>query len=368
MDESGMVMDLLDSAEGMTDVEWHEGVLCPGFVNTHCHLELSHLKNQIPTGTGMVGFIKEVMNNKSHANEVIHEGLELAEQELINNGVVAVGDICNTADSFVMKTKKRLHYHSFIEVFSIVPQQAAGVFNKSSELHHQAEGLGLSVSISPHAPYTCSKELMRLINHFSESSGHPFTIHNQESLPEDALFRTGKGAFVDFYKELGIGLSFLHPTGKSSLEWLLPNLPLSQKTLLVHNTFTTQKEMDMAVAAHPNLYWCLCPKANLYIHDVTPAISLFVPMAERITIGTDSLASNDTLSVLEELKALHEASPSLDLEVLLQWGTLNGARYLGLDREIGTLEKGKKPGLNLLQGMDMDPLRLTKEATVQALF
>ena len=156
-----------------------------------------------------------------------------------------------------------------------MPQQAKGVFRKAQELYNKAEELGLSVSISPHAPYTCSVELMRLINDFSKNSKRPLTIHNQESLSEDELFKEAKGNFVAFYRELGVDLSFMQPIGTSSLEWLLPQLPMRNNVLLVHNTFTRKEDKTKALDTHPNLYWCLCPKANLYIHDVTPDLSLF---------------------------------------------------------------------------------------------
>jgi cytosine/adenosine deaminase-related metal-dependent hydrolase len=299
---------------------------------------------------------------------LIKEGLNSAEQELINNGVVAVGDICNTNDSFELKTNNRVHYHSFMEAYGILPQKAGEVFEKAHELYLQAIELGLSVSISPHAPYTCSVELLDKINQFSGNKGKPLTIHNQESQPEDDLFRFGNGELADFYHELGIDISFFQPTGKSSLEWLLPLLPAKQKILLVHNTFTSNNDMKVALVNPVDLYWCLCPKANLYIERKTPEPTIFSKLVDKVTIGTDSFASNDTLSILEELKILQEVMPSVCLDNLLKWATHNGAKFLDLDGKIGTLEKGKKPGLNLIVGVDIEKRRIKKNALVHPLF
>jgi len=96
----------------------------------------------------------------------------------------------------------------------------------------------------------------------------------------------------------------------------------------------------------------LCPKANLYIEDRIPKINNFILGGQDIVIGTDSLASNDTLDILEELKVIHQEYPELDFNETIKWATLNGAKALNLDSELGSLEVGKRPGLLLLEGMD----------------
>jgi len=121
-----------------------------------------------------------------------------------------------------------------------------------------------------------------------------------------------------------------------------------QKTLLVHNTVSSKADVEFAEKSHHDLYWCLCPQANLYIENTLPDVDLLISENVKITLGTDSLASNHQLNILSEMKTLQEHK-KVDFDKLLQWATHNGAEFLGLSQQFGTLQTGKKPGLNLIQ-------------------
>ena len=115
-----------------------------------------------------------------------------------------------------------------------------------------------------------------------------------------------------------------------------------------------------------NIYWALCPNANLYIENRQPSYNLF--LNEKCTIGTDSLASNWSLSILDELKTIVNHSPQLPLELLIKWATFNGAEFLGITHQFGSIEKGKKPGINLIEQLNADLTKLTQQTTVRVLF
>jgi cytosine/adenosine deaminase-related metal-dependent hydrolase len=129
----------------------------------------------------------------------------------------------------------------------------------------------------------------------------------------------------------------------------------------VHNTFTSLEDLQWATSQASNLFWCTCPNANLYIEDRLPDYNFFINEKAKVTIGTDSLASNKSLSVLDELKTISSHNPQIPLQTLLSWGTINGAEFLGRT-ELGTIEKGKKPGLNLL--INNEGLNLTRNTEV----
>ena len=119
----------------------------------------------------------------------------------------------------------------------------------------------------------------------------------------------------------------------------------------MHNTFTAQSDVDWALQYSDRLWWCLCPKANLYIEGRLPDVDMLASsVSKRIVIGTDSYASNTSLSILEELKTLAHHFPDLSLQELISWSTKNGAEFFGW-KELGTLEKGKRPGINLITGV-----------------
>jgi cytosine/adenosine deaminase-related metal-dependent hydrolase len=260
---------------------------------------------------------------------------------------VAVGDICNTADTLEQKLMGRLYYHNFVETIGFVEQGASARFEQSKGVYERFEGRR---SVVPHAPYSVSAALFRLI------AGLPrnrlITMHNQETAAENEFFLTGKGDFLRLYAFLGVDVSFFRGTGKRSLESVLTYFSKGQTMILVHNVATGEQDLDSLPTGGPELYFCLCPNANEYISGRLPDVALLVRRGCRIVIGTDSLASNHQLSVLEELKTLQAAFPGLDTGELLGWATLNGARALQMEQTLGSFSAGKRPGVVLLSGLE----------------
>lgn len=367
--DEGIVQAVVAGREAGDDVEVYSGVLSPGFVNCHCHLELSHMKGVIPEGTGLVDFLSTVIRQRAEAAppEGVAEAIAAGEQEMLDNGIMAVGDICNTADTVAQKALGRLYYHNFIETMGFVEQGAAARFAHSLEVFNAfAEAYQLPIesnSIVPHAPYSVSGALFRLIAGFP--GNHLLTIHNQESETENEWLLSGKGDFLRLYAALGLDVSFYQGTGKRSLESFLPYFYRNQSLILVHNVATGAEDVRAARAGGPDLYFCLCPNANLYISGLLPDVELLQRQGCRIVIGTDSLASNHQLSILEELKTLQRAFPGLPTPTLLQWATAGGAEALQAEGVLGTFAAGKQPGVVLIEGGEGD--RLTAGARVRRL-
>jgi aminodeoxyfutalosine deaminase len=346
--DDGTVQDVVPATVAGGDVAYMPGMLCPGFVNSHCHLELSHMRGAIPEGTGLVDFLGAVIKRRfsDGLQEAVPAAISAAEQEMLDGGIVAVGDICNTADTLVQKLAGRLHYHNFIEAIGFVEQGAAARFEQSKTVYDRFGGRR---SLVPHAPYSVSSGLFRLIAGFA--GNRLLTMHNQETEAENVFFLSGKGDFLRLYEMLGVDVSFFHGTGKRSLESCLSYFDEGQTMILVHNVATAAEDLDR-IAGGPELYFCLCPNANLYISGRLPDVELLVRRGCRIVIGTDSLASNHRLSVLEELKTLQRAFPRLDTAGLLGWATLNGARALQMEELLGSFSPGKRPGVVLLTGLE----------------
>lgn len=371
IDDDGRILDLSSATDiaPSSNIQHLKGILCPGFVNTHCHLELSHMKGEVSENKGMTGFIGELIGKRNNfAAEEIENRIALAEQEMICSGVVAVGDISNNNSTFKQKAKGNLAYHTFIEIFSLDPSKSEQMYQAGKKLEEelsQVSHLTSHISISPHAPYTMSIELLNLINEDAKKNKNIITIHNQESAGENELFESNSGVMYDTFKNMGINPAFMRKTGKNALESTLPYLKDAKKILLVHNTFTTLKDIHWLKSNISDLtsqiYFCTCPNANLYIENRLPDYQLFINENCKVTVGTDSLASNWSLSVLDELKTISKHHPEIELNTLLTWATKNGAEFLGFD-QLGTLEKGKRPGLNLLK--NMDGIKLTERTSV----
>jgi len=344
----GKIIDLLNPLE--TEINWEEverfnGIICPGFVNTHCHLELSYLKGEIAEETQLHGFVKEIISlRENFSDEERQNAITLAEQEMIENGIVAVGDISNGSSTFKHKEKSQLNYHTFIEVFGSDPKIAEAAFKHSEEVYNSYFDKERT-SITPHATYSVSDNLVTLINAHAIANNSLISIHNQETASENAFFKEGNGAMFDFLNIAEKTNNQFLPTGKNALPSFLGKYKNLNKTLLVHNTFTEEEDVLWAQNYAGNIFWCFCPNANEYIEGKQPNYSIFKD--ERCTIGTDSLASNWSLSILDELKTIATKDPSIPLTTLIKWATFNGAQFLGFEK-LGAIEKGKTPGLNLI--------------------
>jgi len=337
-------------------VEMHRGILVPGFVNTHCHLELSHMKGKVDTGTGLIPFITGVVTQRNASAEIIAEAIEKAELEMLDGGIVALGDISNAPDTFATKAKGRMRYHTFLELFDFLQDDGAEkTFADGLAVYEQIElAPGSARSMVPHAPYSVSKSLFEKINAFNPKSGITLSIHNQETPPEETLFLEKKGGFLDFYGKFGISLDQFEATGQSSIYYAMANMNPANRAIFVHNTLTSRADIEAAQAWSPYTYWATCPNANLYIENRLPDYSAFLDTQARVTIGTDSLTSNWQLSILEEMKTIARYQSYVPFSVLLRWATLNGAQALGFDDTLGSLEVGKTPGIVLIQGVSPD--------------
>ncbi|MEC3879975.1 amidohydrolase family protein [Parapedobacter sp. 10938] len=337
-------------------IRHHVGIITPGFVNTHCHLELSHMKGIIPKRTGLVPFLQQVMAQRAVGEAEIVRAMKAADKQLYDNGVVAVGDHANTGVSAKVKKSSRLYYHTFVEVIGFEPETAANKLADASAVASQFDKS--ATSITAHAPYSVSKELFKRIDDEARKRGMPLSIHNQESEAENRLFRYKEGPFLDFYNDLGKDITSFKAQARNSLHTVMPYLSADTPVLLVHNTFTAAKDIFFIERQGRNVTWCFCPNANLYIEGRLPGVQHFVQYGHPITVGTDSLASNDRLCVLTELKTIHQHFPRFPLTETIQWATINGARFLGIADWAGSLERGKTPGINLLthtRGLALTP-------------
>jgi len=345
LQENGTVEAIIDPSDAGDDVQMIRGILSPGFINCHCHLELSHLKDQIPENTGLAGFVRQVVQKRNFSEADIFDAIANAEKEMQQNGIVAVGDICNTTHTLPQKKQGNLYYHNFIEAMGADPAVADKNFEFYKTVYQQfADQLTpLQASIVPHAPYSVSDPLWEKILRYPQNQ--LFSIHNQETADENFWFEQKTGSFVEMFKAMGLNMDLFQPSGKSSLQTYLPRFHNGQQVLLVHNVHTSEADIEMVKESATSVYWCLCPNANEYISRAQPPVPLLVKNGCNIVLGTDSLASNHQLSIWEEIKTLRKYFPDISLEQMLSWATINGAKALKIEDQYGSFEKGKKPGI-----------------------
>lgn len=371
IDDNGKIIDIIDTRGNLKEeanLEFYNGIICPGFVNTHCHLELSHIKNQIPIHAGLVNFIKQVIKERGTKTlEEKTQAIQSADKEMVKNGIIAVSDVSNNLDSLNTKLKSNIYYHTFFEIFGSNEEKAGEIYTNAINYINQFKKNNQSCSLSPHATYSVSKNLFQLIHKRNLEKQDILSIHNQESQKENDLFQQKNNDLKEFISSAGTSNLFDHCQSQSPLQSVFQFINNALKVLLVHNTFTTEKDLKYIQPHQDNVYWVLCPNSNLYIENTLPPVNLIRKYSKNIAIGTDSYASNTTLSVLEELKTISSHFTDVGFEELIKWGTLNGAKALNISDRFGSLEIGKTPGIILLKDIDLTNLKLTRKTSVKVL-
>lgn len=345
--KDGTIEAMVGIEDAGDEVQNFEGILSPGFINAHCHLELSHMKGMIPAHTGLQEFVKQIVALRQTDPEAIQAAIVNAEAEMMVNGIVAVGDISNTLDTLKQKAKHNLAYYSFVELYDLDQTRAADKILAGLEIQKQFQENCVRASLVPHAPYSVTNDLWNLLSaHFGI---HTISLHNQETPDENDFFKTKSGSFLGMYERTKVNLDFFKATGLSSLQSILPIFKNAHHGILVHNSFTSAEDIQAVHAVMGNAFWCLCPNANQYIEQTMPPVELLRSEKAKLVIGTDSYASNWSLNILDELKTIQQHHPQIPLAEMLSWATLNGAQALQMDKHLGSFEKGKKPGVVLIK-------------------
>jgi cytosine/adenosine deaminase-related metal-dependent hydrolase len=345
-------------------VEFHNGIIIPGFVNCHTHLELSHLKGIIPPGTGLAEFIKQIRSIRGANPETIISSALSADQEMFRSGVVLCSDICNTDLTFDLKKSSTISYINLIELFGIDASKAERRIDETTAILKLSREKGFETWLVPHSVYSLSARLFRLL--LKETGSNRITsLHFMESDEERIFLKEGEGEILRSYRESGLLTGDPESVGDHSSA-VLKEITPSGNLILVHNTFTDRKTI-IKVNKRKRVYWCLCPRSNLYIGNKLPPLDLMIEEGCEIVIGTDSLASNRQLSILGELVVLQNAFPRIGLEDLVKWSSFNGAKALGKEDYFGTIAPGKRPGLLLIRNVDLTKMKLLPESSVRRL-
>ena len=364
-DDDGTVTGVGPCVDISSEECFHDGALVPGFVNAHCHVELSHLHGKFRKGTGMAGFIDQINELRDWAGRDVKSSLVREWMDKMwADGVSAMADISNDDSSFEVKAAHPMYTRTFLEVFGSEPHMCEGVMSDVTALNEQADRAGIDAAPTPHSCYTMSPQLLSASAAAGLEKGW-LSYHSQESQEEEDLLISGSGAMYENRKRSG--MSTPPVTGESSLKYFLDRLaaakpaPYDEHILLVHNVCLGQSDIDSAKKVMNNVYWAICPLSNIFIHNALPPVPLMRENRLDIMVGTDSLSSNDDLDMVKELYCLHENFPEVPMDELLRWASLNGARFLSKADVLGTLTPGKKPGIVLIDRLDKDG-NLTSES------
>ena len=357
-DDDGTVTAVGECDDVASEERFLDGAVVPGFVNAHCHVELSHLHGKFRKGTGMAGFIDQINELRDWAGpEVKTRLVKEWMDKMWADGVSAMADISNDDSSFEVKAVHPMYTRTFLEVFGSEPEMCEGVMKDVAELNAAADAAGIDAAPTPHSCYTMSPQLLTASASAGLKRGY-LSYHSQESREEEDLIRYGSGAMYENRKRAG--MSTPPVTGESSLKYFLDRLadakqgPYDEHILLVHDVCLEQSDIDAAKKVMNNVFWALCPMSNIFIHNALPPVPLMRANGLDIMVGTDSLSSNDDLDMVSELYCLHRNFPDVPMDELLVWACTNGARFLSKEDTLGSITPGKKPGLVFIGGLDDD--------------
>ena len=347
VDDRGTITNILrcDAIDSMASVEFLPGILIPGMVNCHCHLELSYLKGAIAEGEGYGGFARSIgaVRNNFTTEERIRSA-RLADAQMWEEGVEAVADIANDDLVMEVKTQSKIEYHTLFEFF--------GLNNRDVEPHFDLANRYPRSYVTPHSTYSVQDEPFRQICARNSSL---LSIHLLESDAEEGLYH-GRGSLHEWYQRMGWVCDFLKyesPAGR-----VAGCIDRKCRVLLVHNTRATAEDIATVESHTKNGTWVLCPESNRFISNDRPPVDLLRKSGVAIAVGTDSLASARSLSMIENLRLLGNHP----LRELVTWATRSGAKALGIDGMTGSIEMGKRPGLVVIEGADLHNLCLTPES------
>jgi cytosine/adenosine deaminase-related metal-dependent hydrolase len=357
-------------------------VLMPGLVNVHTHLELTVLCGALDVKS-FWEWIREVVQRKYHqlTPEDLWQSARLGAAACVRTGITTVADPMDTGETLEALIQSGLRGVLYQEVFGKDPVEA----DRSMNLLHDRMAAHrsrvncaapevrsrLRLGISPHSPYTVSPILFKKVAEYAASENYPLSIHAAESAEEYYFLQDGSGPIGDYFRREKVGWQ---PPACSTVKYLEDLGVLGPHTQLVHCIHLTPE--DGQILAERGVPIAHCPKSNAKLNTGVMDLPRLRAHGLRIGLGTDSAASNDSLDLFEEMRAVRvqqmdrirndglsssnqAESRGLAPDSLLRMATLGGAESLGLAPWIGSIEKGKRADLiavNLFQDPDVAPL------------
>lgn len=335
--------------DGRETVDLGNVAILPGLVNAHTHLELSYLHRAIPPAAQFTDWIRDVMRmRREHPDPrapVIIAAAARAMVDMRASGTAVVGDVSNSLVTAPMLADAGMQAVVFYELLGFNAPDPQGVVTRARQA---LDGLGahpgVAATLAAHAPYSVSPELFRAIR--SDLELRPLrksTVHLGESPEESELLRSGQGPWRTLLQELGVWSDSWRVPRRTPVEYLDDLGFLDRDVLVVHGVQFTGGDLDRLHALGATLV--ACPRSNRHVGVGSPPLEVFYARKVRVAFGTDSLASVEDLNLFGELAEARRIAPRVPAHALLESATLVGAQALGLSRDFGSIEPGKRASL-----------------------
>jgi cytosine/adenosine deaminase-related metal-dependent hydrolase len=329
------------------------GVLLPGLVNAHCHLELSHLAGRVPFGAGFAEWVEALVEARGRAPEAnltradpcpddpARAAARVAIGFLEERGTAAVGDVSNALAHLDLLASSRLSAVVFLELLAWDPGKAEATLAWGEELARSLAPLlrpGLELRLAAHAPHSVSPPLLRLL----AERGGPAAIHLAESPDETRFLADGGGAWAAFLERRGLEAVRFEPPGRRPVAYVDGLGALHPRLVAAHAVQVD--EADRRLLASRGVHVVLCPRSNHNLGVGAADAPALLAAGVRLALGTDSLASVETLDVLDDAVLLARQFPALPGAAIVRMATQGGALALGLP-DLGAIAPGMAAAL-----------------------
>jgi cytosine/adenosine deaminase-related metal-dependent hydrolase len=325
-----------------------KGALLPGLVNAHTHLELAHVRGEVPGGSGLVAWVGELLGVARPGSPDARAAAASAATSAVALGTAAIGDVGNTVAAVAgigAAGLKGIFFHELVGSREARTGDALADAARERDAHIAEHGwpADLAYVPAPHAPYSVGPDLFKRIFAAAARTGRATSVHVAEGQGELALLLDGEGPWVEILESMGVPRGSRTP-GLRPVPYLasLGAFDGPHPPLLVHMVLAGEE--DRALARRHQAPIVLCPRSNLHVAGRLPDVPSMVAEGLDLALGTDSLASAPDLSLWGEMKALAGAFPQVPAATWLRAATATGARALGLGA-LGAITPGKRPGL-----------------------
>jgi len=365
--QNGVIVDVRrrSGTRGGADVyDFGEAIILPGLVNVHTHLELTLLRGAVEDlpffeWIRRLVDLKDILTEPEWRDSALWGALEAAA-----SGITTVADSTDSGASAHALIQVGLRGRVYQEVFAVSPEDSPQKTLRALEdqlhwLHRVTRGTLVEVGVAPHSLYTVRPAVMRALREYTQQNGYPVCIHAAESEEEVALLREGTGKFAQMYEQRGIPWEV---AGKHPIDLLHEQGWLGGNTLLVHAVQTDSRHTDLF--SRTGVALAHCPQSNAKLYNGVAPLSEWLAQGVTVGLGTDSVVSNNTLDLFTEMRSavmLQRARWGVDscltARRAVELATAGGARALGLEQHVGTLEPGKAADLCVvsLEGMHTFP-------------
>ncbi len=341
--DRGRIVDVgkAQSVSGETVRDLGDCIMLPGFVNAHAHLELTCYRGRVPAGTLWQWFEQLMaLRRRPEAAEQEREAVHLGARESLAAGVTCVGDISRTGMHVEALHSSPIRKVCFLELISGAAAPPNDIDSLAALLESNtklAQPQRLVIGISPHTLYTVTRDDLAAAAALAAEHATPLTMHLLETAEEAEWLRSGGGFLQAFLSRHHLptasvagrvrALALLHQTGL-----------LGQRPLLAHVNYLDDLELGELAASRASVVWC--PRSHRFFGHPPHRWREMLDAGINVCIGTDSMASNETLSILDELRNLRRMAPEVTPDLILEMGTSRGAAGLGLDSHLGSFRSG----------------------------